>query len=366
MMMAIDSTSIGTYSTTIEDAAYGHAKQDDFLKQVNLTLCVDYETGDTCYAYESEGSINDMALYPELIMRMKNNGFDLSNVIAVTDRGYSSVMNVQRQIDCKINFLTGVRISEDSTKALIDKYKDSLGDPLFLDGHLGVYARTAPVENWSSTAEGYKIDHKVYLHLYHDGVLGEQQNRDFMANVQKVLDSKERKTKIDSGIFNSYAKCVEYDKNTKQWHLNAGAVSKACRYNGYFAIRTNSVANPSDSLVIYRERNMVETCFRQFKVLNDGERLMATGTSYKGKIFIHLIAQTLRMIMMVRACKHNAAGKNNILPGDSLVKAMLQLQKLPASKPAGRGVWITKEIPKKTRDLFDLFGIPYPKKIVKN
>lgn len=366
MMMAVDSTSIGTYSGTIEDAAYGHAKQDSFLKQANLTLCVDYETGDACYAYESEGSINDMALFPELIMRMKNCGFDLSDVLVVTDRGYSSVMNIQKQLDCRLNFLTGVRISDDATKALIDKYKDSLNSPVFLDGKLGVYARTAPAETWSSTADGYKIDYSVHLHLYRDGVLGELQSRDFMANVQKVLEAKEKGTKIDSDVFRSYSKYVVYDKNSKGWHLDADAVSKACKYNGYFAIRTNAVKNASDGLVVYRERAIVETCFRQFKVLNEGERLMATSTSYKGKIFVHLIAQTLRMMMMIAACKHKAEGKNRILPGDSLVKAMMQLQKLQATKPAGRGVWITKEIPKKTRDLFDLFGIQYPKKLIKN
>jgi hypothetical protein len=63
IIMAVDSTSISTYSETITDAAYGHAKQDDFLKQINLTFCVDYETGDTCYAYECEGAITDMSLY---------------------------------------------------------------------------------------------------------------------------------------------------------------------------------------------------------------------------------------------------------------------------------------------------------------
>lgn len=123
--------------------------------------------------------------------------------------------------------------------------------------------------------------------------------------------------------------------------------------------------NPSDSLVIYRERNIVETCFRQFKILNEGERLMATGASYKGKIFVHLIAQTIRM-MMVAACRHKADRKKHILLGDSPTKAMMPLQKLQATKPIGRGVWITKEIPMKTRDLFDLFDIPYPKKLVKN
>jgi len=45
---------------------------------------------------------------------------------------------------------------------------------------------------------------------------------------------------------------------------------------------------------------------------------------------------------------------------------MLQLKKLQATKPAGRGIYITKEIPKKTRDLFELFCVPFPKKQIKN
>ena len=74
MAIALDSTSISTYSDTICDAAYGHAKQDAHLKQVNLTLCTDYLTGDICYAYQSEGSITDIALFPNLLMRMQMNG----------------------------------------------------------------------------------------------------------------------------------------------------------------------------------------------------------------------------------------------------------------------------------------------------
>ena len=364
MMMAIDSTSISTYSKTIKDAAYGHAKQDDFLKQVNLTLCVDYDTGDICYAYQSEGSINDMSLFPDLLMRMQNNNFDLSNVLLTTDRGYSSVMNIQKQINCKLKFLTGVRLSEDSVKKSIDRYKASLTAPSFLSGKLGVYARTAPIERWTSTTDGINIDYDVYLHLYRDGALAESQNAAFMTNVQALLESKNKGLKGDSNLWRNYSKFLFQDEKTKKWNINYKAVEMACKYNGYFAIRTNEILDPFDSLIIYRERNIVECAFRQFKVLNGCDRLQATNLTYIGKLFIHLIAQSLRMMMTVKACSHKADGK--VLPGDSLNKAMMQLQKLQASKPAGRGVWIVKELPKNTRELFELFDIQTPKKQVKN
>ena len=181
--------------------------------------------------------------------------------------------------------------------------------------------------------------------------------------LQTLLELKNNNHATEPSLWRSYSKFIEQNKNTKQWALKSSAVEKACRFNGYFVLRTNVVDDPFDALIIYRERNIVECAFRQFKELNGGDRLRATATAFKGKLFIHMLAQSLRMMMSVAAAHHKADGK--ILPGDSLTKAMLQLQKLQACRPAGRDSWITKEIPRKTRDLLDLFGVPYPQKHLK-
>ena len=75
-------------------------------------------------------------------------------------------------------------------------------------------------------------------------------------------------------------------------------------------------------------------------------------------------AQAIRMMMCVTASNHQLNEK--VLPGDSFDKAMLQMQKLQATRPAGRGIYIVKGIPKKTRDLFETFKIPFPKKQIKD
>lgn len=74
MYMALDSTAISTFSMTIEDAAYGHAKQNPELKQINLTLAVDFLNGDVCYAREDEGSITDKSVYRSVLAQMKSYG----------------------------------------------------------------------------------------------------------------------------------------------------------------------------------------------------------------------------------------------------------------------------------------------------
>lgn len=364
MMMAIDSTSIGTWSETIDNAAYGHAKQDDFLKQINLTFCIDYFTGDLCYAYESEGSVNDMTLFADILLRMQSIGLNLANTLIATDRGYASIMNIQKLINCKLMFLTGMTLKEDSIKATIDRYKNSLNNPMFMNGKLGIFARTADTEKWTSTSDGVNDEQKVFLHLYHDVTLGGRQTIALMRDLQDILDKKNANESVDKKDWKKYSSFLFLNTKTQEWCLNATKVQNACKYHGYFAIRTNTIEDPFQSLIIYRERNIVESAFRQFKVLNESDRLYATGTTYKGKLFIYMLAQSIRMMMSVSASNHQPNAK--VLPGDSFEKAMLQMQRLQASRPAGRGIYIVKEIPKKTRDLFETFKIPFPKKQIKD
>ena len=364
MMMTIDSTSISTWSESIDNAAFGHAKQDNFLKQVNLTFCIDYFTGDLCYAYESEGSVNDMSLFADILLRMQNVGLDLSKTLLTTDRGYASILNIQKLINCHLLFLTGISLKEDSVKTTIDRYKPSLNNPMFMNGKLGIYAKTADTEKWTSTSDSVSDEKKVFLHLYHDAALGERQTIALMRDLQDILDKKKTNTTVDKNVWKKYSGFFVQNTKTHEWSLNSTKVQNACKYHGYFAIRTNTIEDPFQSLVIYRERNIVESAFRQFKVLNESDRMYATGTSYKGKLFIYMLAQTIGMMMCVCASNHEPDGK--VLPGDSFDKAMLQMQKQQATRPAGRGIYIVKEIPKKTRDLFETFKIPFSKKQIKD
>ena len=366
MLMAVDSTGISTWSETIGDAAYGHAKQDPFLKQVNLTICADYETGDACYANISEGSANDMSLFPELLMRMQSAGFDLSEVLIVTDRGYSSMKNVQKQLNCGLKFLTGIRLSEDAVRRQLDKYEASLRDMAFLNGAMGVYARSAEPERWTSYGDGVKTEHSVHVHLYRNPRLEADQTLAFQCELEALLKARNAGMAVDASKWARYKKfLVQPGQGSDKWTVKASAVQQANRHNGCFAIRTNVVADPFEALAIYNERGIVESAFRQFKVLNDGRRLMATEASYKGKILLHLLAQGLRMMAMVRLQDKGNSLKGK-LPGDSLVKAMWILRKLQASRPAGRGAWLTKELPRSTRELLQALGVGLPGRILKN
>ena len=62
---------------------------------------------------------------------MKDAGFDFSKVILVTDRGYQSLINIQKQIDLEVKFIQGIRLSEDIVKRSFDRYDASLHNQRF-------------------------------------------------------------------------------------------------------------------------------------------------------------------------------------------------------------------------------------------
>lgn len=352
--LALDSTALSTYSVTISSAAYGYAKQNPELRQVNFTLGVDYLNGDVCYAYESEGSITDKSVYPHLMMDLHHNGYNLQDTVIVTDRGYQSICNIQRLLDIEINYVCGVPLTEESVKQLFERYKSSLSNPAFLNGRLKVAARTSK-ELWEKATDSGPLHLSTSLHLYKYPELAAQQAISLHQKIEEVLEKKNSGEKLHSADWSRVRNyIVENNKNV--WVKNIKGLEEFLTRAGCFAIRTNCIEDPFECLAVYKQRQIVETAFRQMKVLNGNNRLRCTERTYVGKLLLFVIAQSLRMRMLCTV-KENEQRLDLDLPGDSLDKAMAMLKGIMAIRPPSKAVWAGRPISKKARDILELLGI---------
>lgn len=352
--LALDSTALSTYSVTISSAAYGYAKQNPELRQVNFTLGVDYLNGDVCYAYESEGSITDKSVYPHLMMDLHHNGYNLQDTVIVTDRGYQSIYNIQRLLDIEINYVCGVPLTEESVKQLFERYKSSLSNPAFLNGRLKVAARTSK-ELWEKATDSGPLHLSPSLHLYKYPELAAQQAISLHQKIEEVLEKKNSGEKLHSADWSRVRNyIVENNKNV--WVKNIKGLEEFLTRAGCFAIRTNCIEDPFECLAVYKQRQIVETAFRQMKVLNGNNRLRCTERTYVGKLLLFVIAQSLRMRMLYTV-KENEQRLDLDLPGDSLDKAMAMLKGIMAIRPPSKAVWAGRPISKKARDILELLGI---------
>lgn len=352
--LALDSTALSTYSVTISSAAYGYAKQNPELRQVNFTLGVDYLNGDVCNAYESEGSITDKSVYPHLMMDLHHNGYNLQDTVIVTDRGYQSIYNIQRLLDIEINYVCGVPLTEESVKQLFERYKSSLSNPAFLNGRLKVAARTSKELCEKATDSG-PLHLSTSLHLYKYPELAAQQAISLHQKIEEVLEKKNSGEKLHSADWSRVRNyIVENNKNV--WVKNIKGLEEFLTRAGCFAIRTNCIEDPFECLAVYKQRQIVETAFRQMKVLNGNNRLRCTERTYVGKLLLFVIAQSLRMRMLYTV-KENEQRLDLDLPGDSLDKAMAMLKGIMAIRPPSKAVWAGRPISKKARDILELLGI---------
>ena len=352
--LALDSTALSTYSVTISSAAYGYAKQNPELRQVNFTLGVDYLNGDVCYAYESEGSITDKSVYPHLMMDLHHNGYNLQDTVIVTDRGYQSIYNIQRLLDIEINYVCGVPLTEESVKQLFERYKSSLSNPAFLNGRLKVAARTSK-ELWEKATDSGPLHLSTSLHLYKYPELAAQQAISLHQKIEEVLEKKNSGEKLHSAD-RSRVRNYIVENNKNVWVKNIKGLEEFLTRAGCFAIRTNCIEDPFECLAVYKQRQIVETAFRQMKVLNGNNRLRCTERTYVGKLLLFVIAQSLRMRMLYTV-KENEQRLDLDLPGDSLDKAMAMLKGIMAIRPPSKAVWAGRPISKRARDILELLGI---------
>ncbi len=365
--LSFDSTSISTYSTTITGAAWGHAKQNPELKQINYLVVCDHDSGDVVYSFSFDGSVNDKTILATAYLQMQSAGIKLTDNILVTDRGFSSIYNTQRAINLDLQFIQFLPLVEDSVFAHLARKMKALSDPIaHVNPEMGISAIKLK-ENWEADIGGTPVPVNSFLFLYRNPIVATEETQALHRDILRVCKLKnkevdqEKKTRIDDALWKRVKNYLLENKRAKEgepiWSLNFEKLQKHVRFLGCQAIRSNVDKTPFEILRIYRQRLIIEQGFNQLKNEVGGSRLEATESTYRGKLFIFSLAQALRMSMLVTAGEKRKTNPKARLPDDSLRKTIVQLQGLQARKHRTTNAFILGTVPKRFRDLLALIGI---------
>lgn len=363
LSIAFDSTSISTYSNTIANAEYGHAKANPELRQINLALACDQKTGEIVFSREYAGSINDCASFSRLFGDMKDLGFHVEEVELVSDRGYKSAYNTQAQIDAGIKFVHGLRLDEDSLLKKFDKYLPELRGNNHFDVELGCSAMALPCEELGVWRKNDGTVVRVQDHLFFNDAIALDAKTYLFTKVNEVIRAKNENKPVPAELWSQYRKCVFELKGKDgevRYERNMAVINERLRYSGCFALRTNSRPDPREALKIYRQRARIESCYRTFKDQIEGERTRATQTAYAGKLFIFTLATSVRMHIGANM-RRNAGKMSRKVPNNSLDAVLMELSKVQIHRRGTTHCWVPAMLTKKQRDYFALLGAPTPR-----
>jgi len=189
----------------------------------------------------------------------------------------------------KKKFFLGVPLKKKWLKRAIDDIYESVHGPegyqKLDDEFLYIHTHIHP---WGDKR------HRCYLHLFYNAHARAEAIDQF--NEKLVVYKQE----LESGDLNRNHQKAYDDffiikttpKRGKKVSYNMPAVNQYLnRYTGFQALLTNNIKDPLKALQIYRDKDVVEKCFDDYKNQLDMKRLrMHTSTTVDGRLFVQFIA----------------------------------------------------------------------------
>lgn len=296
---AYDSTSISSYSETLNQIQYGKNKEDDKLPQLNLLLVFGEKSGLPFYYRKLAGNIPDSKTVKHLLKELDILGFGKAKF--VMDRGFYSEANINGLYREHVKFLVGVKLSLAFIRKHLDSVYDDVRMAMNFDEGTNTYGYTVPAE-WDYTQERpYKGDtirekRRIYIHYYYSIEKGAEDESAFDKRIaclyrELVQDQREEPHQ------KAYTEFFEVKKTPKRGitvTYKEKAIREARKYLGYFALITNEKMDAFTALHLYRMKDVVEKAFGNIKErLNMRRLLVSSERGLDGKIFTEFVALIL-------------------------------------------------------------------------
>jgi len=367
--IALDSTSISTYSALLSKSDFGHNKDgDDELRQINVMMLVDQKTGLPLFYRLYDGAVPDISTVRRTIAEESRMGI-ATQFVLVSDKGYPSENNINDCLCNQVSFLFNMRCQN---QGFVQQYIDEVYADLLKVGtyepFIGQHAVTStgewryddyPVQGKNKSRKGKA---KVYLHIFYNEDIYTEKKKILMKNTVNVLKKVKEGKKLLPAEQNIRDKYLTEDKENN-FSVNEYALNEKLKYAGIKVLLTDCVSNSLEAFTAYAERNYVEYAFNTLKYRLGCNRLrVSDDEALEGKAFVQFIATTLALMVRNRIKKYSTENESK---KDSLkfvyssdYKVLRILNNIFVTKlPEG---YLYDEVVGKKRKLFEVLGTELP------
>lgn len=358
---ALDSTSISTCAKELDFSEWGHNKDGDLLKQINIVMLVNQKTGCPLYYRVYSGATPDVSTVSRLLKEYCRMGFNRSAIL-VADRGYGSVKNIHHLYQDNQSFLLNMRTCFSICKNLIVKNLNALLDDCNYSLPLSQSVVTEKLKwnyplNRNTNTKRARLKGDMYVHIYLNNELRNSAEDTFRSTLAKLLDKKKTDEKSltheEKDFLEKYTSTDDnggvFVSNTAKFEYMLG--------KGVRVLVSDIISDPVEADRAYRERNEIELDFRKLKDFTNARRLhISSSKTLTGKIFVHFLACSILCMLRYKIDKAKDEGKS--LPYDSTVKMLFALSNITQTIFPDGGYF--SEVVGKKKDLLKALDIELP------
>ena len=347
--LALDITSISSYSNLISELEFGHNRDGEKLPQLNLCMLFGEQSGLPVFSSHYQGSFNDVKILTSFLDQLEFFGDKKYNL--VMDKGFYSLYNIKYLLRKKpnYNFMMAVPFTTSISKKIVSgmsKLEEDMSFEINNDTIMG-YSFVENIDNNNSII--YHCLYNEYKYMDAKKCLKDKAIRlknEALSNPSEYVDNKDYKKYL---IFNN----ISNDKNSKCYdiRLNLSRIAFEIKNSGWLIIASNDLSSTyKDALTIYRNKDVVEKSFDNLKNSLGLSRLHTQSSkSARGKIFIALISLIISSYIH-KVMKDNSLDNKYTIT--SLLKKVNNLKLLKA-----RNLVSFSPLSKEVKIIFKSFGI---------
>jgi transposase len=356
---AYDTTSLSSYSETLQQVQFGFNKEHDRLPQLNVALVFGQESNLPFYYRKLAGNIPDSKTVRHLLEELDILGY--SKVKLVMDRGFYSEDNINCFYRDHVKFLLSVRMSLAFVRKELDAIYDAFRSFEYYNENYELYCRTIRT-TWNYTQEQpYKGEtvqepRRIYIHYYY--------NIDKAAEDEKAFDRRliALKQELESGkrvsehekLYQKYFTIKTTPIRGTQVTVREENVRNAKRYYGFFALISNETMDAVTALELYRNKDVVEKAFGNLKErLNMRRALVSSEQSLEGKLFVQFVA------LIYLSYIKKQMQMNGLLKDYTLVSLLDKLDVIECFEQPGKSLRVG-EMLEKQKQLYHDLGVNPP------
>lgn len=284
--LALDITSVSSYSDLVDDVEWGYNRDGEDLPQVNLCLLMGGTSRLPVYQTSYSGSLSDVTTLGTTLAKF-DSVTDGKPVLAVMDKGFYSRKNIDLMLSGGKRFVTAMPFSSAFAKKQVTDCGDiDSFDHVIVGGGDTLRAATHK-RKWG--------DGNVYAHVFHNPRKSVNDREKLYASVTQMLAIASSAPEKYAGD-KTYTRFLDFSETDGKYTVTVKtrALKSAVKHAGWLVLISSHIEDAVEALRIYRSKDVVEKGFMKLKNSLDLGRLRVHGdNAMQNKLFIGFVALVL-------------------------------------------------------------------------
>lgn len=337
MVVALDTTSISTYSAMLNLARYGYNKEHDTLPQINLLMVCDNESGIPLHYRDVPGNSADCVSVKASVENMKAEGVKEGTVF-VMDRGFCTLDNMVLILKNGYTFLMCMPEKCTFYHEAIDAVKATLEDSSNYIPSIGRYCATYDVEIPVKRRGRGKNSYTMTIYVFKDPIAeADQKNKLSKTFVEKLDELKDNPPLYTNSRPNSFYRTYYTRNDDGSFSHNREAQNKALSECGIYLVIGPKGWGALKAHRTYKQRDIIEKDYENWKTKMRRPR-HSIDEHLEGKVFILFLVTVIEAY--IRKKLKDAYLDLNISMEDNMDVIFNAKWRKPKGKSFKEGNWI--------------------------